>query len=125
MDLPLPLSQDEFGEIGVELVLLADALLLHAVPALFLGITQGTGNVITKVQTLLFSQVIRCGETVATHRLVQVILMRMLREYRYTHIYVYIKINTCHNNWIKDYFYIYTLHISVCVPLCRFPIASS
>lgn len=43
----------------MQLILLADALILHAVPALLLGVTQGARNVIAKVQTLLFSQVIR------------------------------------------------------------------
>lgn len=65
VDLPLPLSQDEFGEIGMQLILLADALLLHAVPALLLGVAQGAGNVITKIQTLLLSQVVCCWENTA------------------------------------------------------------
>jgi hypothetical protein len=55
---PLLLCQDEFGEIGVQLVLLVNALLLDAVPALLLGYPEGTGNVVTKVQPLLFRQVI-------------------------------------------------------------------
>lgn len=55
---PLLLSQDEFGEIGKQLVLLVDALLLDAVPALLLGYPEGTGNVVAKVQPLLFRQVI-------------------------------------------------------------------
>uniref|UniRef100_A0A3B3S2B9 Uncharacterized protein n=1 Tax=Paramormyrops kingsleyae TaxID=1676925 RepID=A0A3B3S2B9_9TELE len=47
-----------FGEIGMQLVLLTDALLLDAVPALLLGYSERTGDVISKVQTLLFRQVV-------------------------------------------------------------------
>uniref|UniRef100_A0A674E2G2 Uncharacterized protein n=1 Tax=Salmo trutta TaxID=8032 RepID=A0A674E2G2_SALTR len=53
---PLLLCQDEFGEIGVQLILLVNALLLDAVPALLLGYPEGTGNVVAKVQPLLFRQ---------------------------------------------------------------------
>uniref|UniRef100_A0A8C4Z1Q8 Uncharacterized protein n=1 Tax=Gadus morhua TaxID=8049 RepID=A0A8C4Z1Q8_GADMO len=41
------------GEIGVQLVLLVDALLLDAVPALLLGHAQSAGDVVAKVQPLL------------------------------------------------------------------------
>uniref|UniRef100_A0A8C8CUC9 Uncharacterized protein n=1 Tax=Oncorhynchus tshawytscha TaxID=74940 RepID=A0A8C8CUC9_ONCTS len=55
---PLLLSQDEFGEIGKQLVLLVDALLLDAVPTLLFGEPQGTWDVVSKVQPLLLGQVV-------------------------------------------------------------------
>uniref|UniRef100_A0A8C4SI60 Uncharacterized protein n=1 Tax=Erpetoichthys calabaricus TaxID=27687 RepID=A0A8C4SI60_ERPCA len=54
--LPLLLGEDEFGEVGVQLVLLVDALLLNAVPALLLGDPKGTGDVVTEVEPLLLGQ---------------------------------------------------------------------
>ena len=64
---PLLLGQDQLGEIGVQLVLLVDALLLDAVPALLLGHAQSAGDVVAKVQPLLLGQVVRCGEEHTSH----------------------------------------------------------
>lgn len=58
LDLPFFLSKDELGEVGVQLTLLVDPLLLHVVPTFLLSDPQSAGNVITKVQTLLLCQVI-------------------------------------------------------------------
>lgn len=56
--LPLFLSVDEFGEIGLQLALLVDPPLLHTVPALLLSDAQRAGDVVAKVQPLLFCQII-------------------------------------------------------------------
>ncbi len=56
--LPLFLSLDEFGEVGMQLALLVDPPLLQTVPPFLLGDPQSAGNVIAKVQPLLLSQVI-------------------------------------------------------------------
>lgn len=52
---PLTLGHDESREVGVQLVLLVDAPLLDAIPALLLGNAQSTGDVIPKVEPLLLS----------------------------------------------------------------------
>lgn len=44
----------------MQLVLLVDALLLDAVPALFLGDAQGAGDVISEIQPLLFCKIVSC-----------------------------------------------------------------
>uniref|UniRef100_A0A8D3ASA1 Uncharacterized protein n=1 Tax=Scophthalmus maximus TaxID=52904 RepID=A0A8D3ASA1_SCOMX len=49
-------NQYEFGQISMQLVLLVDALILNAIPAFLLGNAQGTGDVIAKIQPLLFCQ---------------------------------------------------------------------
>lgn len=49
---------DEFGEIGLQLALLVDPPLLHTVPALLLSDAQRAGDVVAKVQPLLFCQII-------------------------------------------------------------------
>lgn len=59
VDLPLFLGEDEFGEVGVQLALLVDPPLLHAVPAFLLRDPQSAGDVVAEVQTLLFGQIIR------------------------------------------------------------------
>lgn len=56
--LPLFLGVDEFGEIGLQLALLVDPPLLHAVPALLLSDAQRARDVVAKVQPLLFRQII-------------------------------------------------------------------
>uniref|UniRef100_A0A668UEL5 Uncharacterized protein n=1 Tax=Oreochromis aureus TaxID=47969 RepID=A0A668UEL5_OREAU len=56
--LPLFLGVDEFGEVGLQLALLVDPPLLHAVPALLLSDAQRAGDVVAKVQPLLFCQII-------------------------------------------------------------------
>uniref|UniRef100_A0A3Q3N7E7 Uncharacterized protein n=1 Tax=Mastacembelus armatus TaxID=205130 RepID=A0A3Q3N7E7_9TELE len=56
-DLPLFLSQDESGEVGVQLALLADPPVLHAVPPFLLSYPQSTGDVVAKVQPLLLCKV--------------------------------------------------------------------
>uniref|UniRef100_A0A669BWJ9 Uncharacterized protein n=1 Tax=Oreochromis niloticus TaxID=8128 RepID=A0A669BWJ9_ORENI len=58
--LPLFLGVDEFGEVGLQLALLVDPPLLHAVPALLLSDAQRAGDVVAKVQPLLFCQIISC-----------------------------------------------------------------
>lgn len=58
LDLPLFLSEDESGEVRVQLTLLVDPPLLHAVPPLLLSYPQSAGDVVTKVQPLLFCKVI-------------------------------------------------------------------
>lgn len=57
-DVPLFLSEDESGEVGVQLALLGDPPLLHAVPTFLLRYPQSAGNVVAKVQPLLLCQVI-------------------------------------------------------------------
>uniref|UniRef100_A0A8C5R2E7 Uncharacterized protein n=1 Tax=Leptobrachium leishanense TaxID=445787 RepID=A0A8C5R2E7_9ANUR len=47
-DPPLLLSQDELGEVRVQLVLLVDPPLLYVVPAFLLGDPQGAGDVISE-----------------------------------------------------------------------------
>lgn len=42
----------------MQLILLVDAFLLDAVPAFLLGNAQGTGDVVSKIQPLLFRKVI-------------------------------------------------------------------
>lgn len=59
---PLPLGHNKPGEVGVQLVLLVDAPLLNAVPALLLGDAQGTRDVIPKVEPLLLGEVVGWGE---------------------------------------------------------------
>lgn len=44
----------------MQLILLVDSLFLDAVPAFLLSNAQGTGDVISKIQSLFFSQVICC-----------------------------------------------------------------
>lgn len=55
---PFLLGQYKFGKVSMQLVLLVDALLLDAVPTFLLGNAQGTGDIISKVQPLLFCQII-------------------------------------------------------------------
>uniref|UniRef100_A0A3Q3D5F6 Uncharacterized protein n=1 Tax=Hippocampus comes TaxID=109280 RepID=A0A3Q3D5F6_HIPCM len=57
---PLLLCEDEFAQVGVQFVLLVDALLLDAVPTLLLGDAQGAGDVVAEIQPLFFCQVVRC-----------------------------------------------------------------
>uniref|UniRef100_A0A673U6L6 Uncharacterized protein n=1 Tax=Suricata suricatta TaxID=37032 RepID=A0A673U6L6_SURSU len=69
---PLPLRHNEPGEVGVQLVLLVDAPLLNAVPALLLSDAQSTRDVIPEVEPLLLGEVIGNGlviEEVCLHRL--------------------------------------------------------
>uniref|UniRef100_A0A3P9Q0S0 Uncharacterized protein n=1 Tax=Poecilia reticulata TaxID=8081 RepID=A0A3P9Q0S0_POERE len=54
---PLLLGQNEFGQVGVKLVLLVDAFLLDAVPAFLLGDAKRARDVISEIQPLLFCQV--------------------------------------------------------------------
>uniref|UniRef100_A0A3B3XIB0 Uncharacterized protein n=1 Tax=Poecilia mexicana TaxID=48701 RepID=A0A3B3XIB0_9TELE len=54
---PLLLGQNEFGQVGVKLVLLVDAFLLDAVPALLLGDAKRARDVISEIQPLLLCQV--------------------------------------------------------------------
>lgn len=58
LHLPLFLSLDEFGEVGVQLALLVDPPLLQAVPPLLLGYPQSARDVVAEVQPLLLRQVI-------------------------------------------------------------------
>uniref|UniRef100_A0A8V5GJ25 Uncharacterized protein n=1 Tax=Melopsittacus undulatus TaxID=13146 RepID=A0A8V5GJ25_MELUD len=53
--LPLLLRHDQLGQVGMQLVLLVDPLLLDAVPTLLLGDAQCTGDVIPKIQPLLLA----------------------------------------------------------------------
>uniref|UniRef100_A0A8C9BQT3 Uncharacterized protein n=1 Tax=Phocoena sinus TaxID=42100 RepID=A0A8C9BQT3_PHOSS len=54
---PLTLGHNELCEVRVQLVLLVDAPLLNAVPALLLRDAQSTGDVVPKVEPLLLGQV--------------------------------------------------------------------
>uniref|UniRef100_A0A3B3VET8 Uncharacterized protein n=1 Tax=Poecilia latipinna TaxID=48699 RepID=A0A3B3VET8_9TELE len=54
---PLLLGQNEFGQVGVKLVLLVDAFVLDAVPALLLGDAKRARDVVSEIQPLLFCQV--------------------------------------------------------------------
>lgn len=45
----------------MQLILLVDAPLLNAIPALLLGDAQSTGDVVPKVESLLLSQVVGWG----------------------------------------------------------------
>lgn len=56
--LPFLLSQYKFGQVSMQLILLVDALILDAIPTLLLGDAQSAGDVISKVQPLLFCQII-------------------------------------------------------------------
>uniref|UniRef100_A0A8C3BW29 Uncharacterized protein n=1 Tax=Cairina moschata TaxID=8855 RepID=A0A8C3BW29_CAIMO len=56
----------ELGQVGVQLVLLVDPLLLDAVPALLLGDAQRAGDVVPEVQPLLLGEV-GDGLVVALH----------------------------------------------------------
>lgn len=42
----------------MQLIFLVDAPLLNAIPALFLGNAQSTGDVIAEVETLLLSKIV-------------------------------------------------------------------
>uniref|UniRef100_A0A493SY31 Uncharacterized protein n=1 Tax=Anas platyrhynchos platyrhynchos TaxID=8840 RepID=A0A493SY31_ANAPP len=64
--LPLLLCHDQLGQVGVQLVLLVDPLLLDAVPAFLLGDAQRAGDVVPKVQPLLLGEV-GDGLVVALH----------------------------------------------------------
>lgn len=55
---PLFLGQDEFGEIGVQLVFLAEPLLFYAVPAFLLGDAKSTWDIVSEIQPLFLRQVI-------------------------------------------------------------------
>uniref|UniRef100_A0A8B9TY85 Uncharacterized protein n=1 Tax=Anas platyrhynchos TaxID=8839 RepID=A0A8B9TY85_ANAPL len=66
LSLPLLLRHDQLGQVGVQLVLLVDPLLLDAVPALLLGDAQRAGDVVPEVQPLLLGQV-GDGLVVALH----------------------------------------------------------
>lgn len=55
---PLTLCHNESCEVGVQLILLVDAPLLDAIPALLLGDAQSTGDVVPKVEPLLLSQIV-------------------------------------------------------------------
>uniref|UniRef100_A0A8B9G5B6 Uncharacterized protein n=1 Tax=Amazona collaria TaxID=241587 RepID=A0A8B9G5B6_9PSIT len=56
--LPLLLCHNQLGQVGMQLVLLVDPLLLNAVPTLLLGDAQRAGDVIPKVQPLLLGEVV-------------------------------------------------------------------
>lgn len=55
---PLFLCQDEFGEVSMQLVFLADPLLFYAVPAFLLGNAKSTWDIVSKIQPLFLRQVI-------------------------------------------------------------------
>ena len=51
----------------MQLVLLVDALLLNAIPALLLSDPQGTRDVVSKVQSLLLGQIVSCRQKRSRH----------------------------------------------------------
>uniref|UniRef100_A0A8C0ELE4 Uncharacterized protein n=1 Tax=Bubo bubo TaxID=30461 RepID=A0A8C0ELE4_BUBBB len=55
--LPLLLRHDQLGQVGVQLILLVDPLLLDAVPAFLLGDAQRAGDVVPEIQPLLLGEV--------------------------------------------------------------------
>lgn len=67
--LPLALGRDEPCEVRVQFALLVDASFLDAVPALLFGDAQSTGDVISKVESLLLGQVVGWGMEASRHPL--------------------------------------------------------
>uniref|UniRef100_A0A672MTF2 Uncharacterized protein n=1 Tax=Sinocyclocheilus grahami TaxID=75366 RepID=A0A672MTF2_SINGR len=57
MPAPLFLGQDEFGEICMQLVFLADSLLFYAVPAFLLGNAKSTWDIVSEIQPLFLGQI--------------------------------------------------------------------
>uniref|UniRef100_A0A8B9N624 Uncharacterized protein n=1 Tax=Accipiter nisus TaxID=211598 RepID=A0A8B9N624_9AVES len=65
--LPLLLCHDQLGQVGVQLVLLVDPLLLDAVPAFLLGNAQCARDVVPKIQPLFLGEVVGDSLVVILH----------------------------------------------------------